>query len=244
MNRYFYFRNEVNKFVLFLVGRVGSTYITGLLNSHPQILALSEELSDLEEKGAKVQLERAHNILTPPLVGRVKVRGFNVKLAHTVDPQSFAQLLNEKQCKIIHMQRRNRVKAVISRINGQRLFDKTGMWGLFDESNRMPPLTVNLEQFDGYLKHREKMDQQMEEYCKNLNLPLLSLYYEDLLRDEKEILNRIIDYLDVAHYPVKGTTLKITSDDLSKEITNFEELRGRYIGTEYELMFDEVIVNP
>jgi hypothetical protein len=243
MMRYVYFRNEVNTFVLFLVGRVGSTYLTGLLNSHPQILALSEELRHLEEKGSKVQLEWAHQFLGPPLVGRVKVRGFNVKLEHIVEPQGFAKLLIEKRCKIIHMQRRNRVKAVISRINGQRLYKKTGMWGLFDESNRMQPLTVNLEQFDEYLKHRENMDRQMEEYCNNLPLPLLSIYYEDLLRDEKEFLSRVFHYLDVAPCALKGKTLKITNDDLSKAITNFEELRGRYVGTEYELMFDEVSVD-
>lgn len=242
MSKYFYFRNEVNKFVLFLVGRVGSTYLTGLLNSHPQILALSEELRFLEEDGAGAQLEWADKFLTPPLVGREKVRGFNVKLVHTVDQQAFGQLLEDKGCKILHLKRRNRVKAVISRINGQRLYDKTGMWGLFDESNRMQQLTVDLEQFDEYIKHREKMDRQMEEYCRSLKLPLLILYYEDLLRDENGFLNNIFEFLEVDPYPVKGSTLKITSDDLSKAIANFTELRARYEGTEYEMMFDEVVV--
>src|SRR3990172_11108931 len=153
MNRYkLFIRPQVNKFVLFLVARVGSTYLTSLMKSHPHILALGEELVDLEKQGAEAQLKWSEKFLTPPLIGPHKVRGFNVKLVHLCDRDGFTRLLNEKDCKIIHLQRRNRVKAVISRLNGERLYEKTGMWGLFDESNRLPPMQVDLAKFDEYLK--------------------------------------------------------------------------------------------
>jgi LPS sulfotransferase NodH len=242
--RPFYFRNEISRYVLFLVGRVGSTYLQQLLNSVPNILALSEELRDLEEEGVDVQLDWSRKFFSPPLLDRHKVRGFNVKLVHLVDPQRFAQLLLEKQCKIIHMQRRNRIKAVISRINGRRLYKKTGMYGLFDKSNRLPPMTVDLEEFDEFLQHREKVDREMEEYVKSLKLPKLPLYYEDLLKDKKEFLNRVFAFLEVEPYPVQDATLKITRDDLRDVITNFDVLRARYLGTEYETMFDEVVASP
>lgn len=241
MRRNFYFRPEVNKYVLFLVGRVGSTYLTTLLNSHPNILALHEELRDLEKEGAAAQLAWSTKFLTPPLIGFHRARGFNVKIVHTVDQSGFAQLLREKQCKIFHMLRRNRVKAVVSRINGNRLYDKTGMWGLFDESNRMPPLTIDLVQFDEYLKHREKVDQELEDYINQLQLPTHKIFYEDLLANEQAVLNDVFSFLEVDPYPVKGETLKITSDDLQKAITNYDELRANYNGTQYEAMFDEVI---
>jgi hypothetical protein len=77
-----------------------------------------------------------------------------------------------------------------------------------------------------------------------LKLPKLPLYYEDLLKDKKEFLNRVFAFLEVEPYPVQDTTLKITRDDLRDVITNFDVLRARYLGTEYETMFDEVVASP
>lgn len=241
MNSYkIFFRPQVIKFVLFLVGRVGSTYLTSLMQSHPHILARSEELTDLMEQGAEAQIKWSEKFLTPPMIGQYKVRGFNVKLAELCAPDKFVKLINEKDCKIIHMQRRNRVKVVISRLNGERLYERTGMWGLFNETNRLPPLLVDLEKFDAYLKHREKMDLEMETYVNSLGRPTLRLYYEDLLVGQNDFLRTLFDFLEVDQYQVKGKTLKITDDDLRKSISNFDELHGRYVGTQYEQMFNEV----
>jgi LPS sulfotransferase NodH len=199
-------------------------------------------LRDLEKEGAAAQLAWSTKFLTPPLIGPHRARGFNVKIVHTVDQSGFAQLLREKKCRIFHMLRRNRVKAVVSRINGSRLYDKTGMWGMFDESNRLPPLTIDPVQFDEYLKHREKVDQELEDYIRMLQLPTFKIFYEDLQADEKAVLSNIFSFLEVEPYPVKGKTLKITSDDLQKAIMNFSDIRANYVGTQYESMFDEVII--
>jgi hypothetical protein len=234
------FRGQVRLFVLFLVGRVGSTYLTSVLNSHPEIVALGEELRDLEAQGSDAQLRWAESFLMPPLVGRHQARGFNVKLTHIVDPKQFATLLREKRCYIFHMQRRNRVKAVVSRINGQRLFDKTGMWGLFDDDNRLPPTVIDPTQFDELLKQREKVDQELADYVSHLSLPTLPLYYEDMLLDEQAFLKQVLAFLEVPFQPMHGVTLKITNDALNQAIINFDEIRAKYVGTPYETMFDEV----
>ena len=236
-----YSPNMVTKYVLFLVARVGSTYLSTLLNSHPEILALGEELRDLEKEGAEAQLNWSLKFLTPPLISRHRARGFNVKLVHLADPTGFANLLREKESKAIILQRRNRVKAVISRINGSRLYKRTGMWGLFDDTNRLEPFEVDLEQFDEYLQHREKVDLELEKYVADLGIPMLSVYYEDLLKDETVFLQEIYSFLNVGFAPVEGSTLKITSDNLKEVILNFDDLRSKYAGTVYEPMFDEVI---
>ena len=237
-----YFRPQVTKYVMFLVGRVGSTYLTSLLDSHPNILALGEELRDLEKEGAKAQLDWTRDFLNPPLVGRHGARGFNVKHVHIVDPDEFAKLLQQNECKVLHMSRRNRVKSVISRINGKRLYNKTGMWGLYDENNKLPPLTVDLDEFDEFLRHREKMDNELADYVDSLHLETLPLYYEDLTTNQSGFLDRVFDFLGVEPHTVQGSTLKITSDNLSEALSNFDELRSRYVGTQYEEMFDEVLI--
>jgi hypothetical protein len=85
------------------------------------------------------------------------------------------------------------------------------------------------------------MDHQMEAYVNRLGRPTLRLYYEDLLAGQEDFLRGLFEFLEVDQYPVKGGTLKITSDDLREVILNFDELRGRYVGTQYEHLFDEVI---
>lgn len=242
VDRPVYFRNEITRYVLFLVARVGSTYLTSLLNSHANVTAAGEALRDLEEEGAEAQLQWARDFLNPPLVSRNAAMGFNVKLVHLVDPAAFAELLYEEECKIIHLRRRNRIKAVVSRLNGRRLYKRTGMWGLFDESERPGAFHVDPEEFDEFLKHRERVDAELENYVKSLELPTLNLFYEDLLADEDEFLDGVFTFLNVPAKPVEGKTLKITSDDLRDVLLNFDEIRANYVGTEYEAMFDEVLV--
>ena len=242
VDRPVYFRNEITRYVLFLVARVGSTYLVSMLNAHPNVTALGEALRDLEEDGAEVQLRWARDFLNPPLVSRNGSMGFNVKLVHLVDPDAFARLLHEQQCKIIHLQRRNRIKAVVSRLNGRRLYKRTGMWGLFDESERPGAFHVDPEEFDEFLKHRERMDTELEDYVGRLELPTLRLFYEDILADEDAFLAGVFTFLNVPSKPVEGKTLKITSDDLREVLLNFDEIRANYVGTKYEAMFDEVFV--
>jgi len=242
VDRSLYLRKEITRYVLFLVGRVGSTYLTSLLDSHSRIEALGEALRDLEDEGAEVQLRWATEFLSPPLVSRKAARGFNVKLVHLADLDAFSELLHEQECKIIHLQRRNRVKAVVSRLNGRRLHKRTGMWGLFEESDRPGAFHVDPEEFNEFLKHREQVDKELEDYVDNLGLPTLELFYEDLLTDENAFLNDVFAFLNVPSKQVEGRTLKITSDDLREVILNFDEIRGNYVGTKYEAMFDEVLV--
>ena len=241
-NRNFYFRHQVNRFVLLFVGRTGSTYLISLLNSHPEIYAEGENLVDFKEGDEKEQLNWTREFLTPPIIGRHAALGFKTKLVDILDPAGFAQLLQEMQCNIIHLQRKNHVKAVISRVNALRLWEKTGEWNLFDEKKRLSPFTIEPDEFDALLKHREKVDQALMAYVTNLQLPTLSLYYEDMLLDQRAFLQKICSFVGVKYRALKGKTFKNTTDNLRDVILNFDELRSQYVGTPYEPMFDEILV--
>ena len=79
--RSIFFKSQVNPFVLLFVERAGSTYLTSLLNSHPDVLALREQFDVLKQagKGTEAQLAWARELLTPPLIGRNRARGFKTK---------------------------------------------------------------------------------------------------------------------------------------------------------------------
>jgi LPS sulfotransferase NodH len=187
-------------------------------------------------------LDWARDFYTPPWIGRYKSYGFKTKLVDILDPQGFARLLEEKDCRVIQLLRRNSVKAVISTINADRLHKSTGSWNLLKDGDRMPPFAVDFQQFEQMLQERQEWDRELEAYSGQLRLPVITLFYEDLLRDEKAFLQKVFDFIGVSPQPVKGKTIKHTQDNLRDVITNFDELRAKYAGTHYETMFDEVIV--
>jgi hypothetical protein len=244
LNRPFFLGSEVTPFVILFIERDGSTYMTSMLGSHPAIEMVYERFSVMQQRGedATAQLDWARDYFTPPAIGRRAAVGFKTKLVDVLDPDGFAALLQEKQCHIIRMQRRNRVKAVISRINARRLYEATGKWNLYDKSDRMPPMDVDPAEFLQFLDEREQAEQELDRYVARLDRPTLNISYEELLVDRDNVLASVFSFLGVAQRAVVEKTMKHTRDDLREVVTNFDELRQSVAGTPYASMFDEVLV--
>jgi LPS sulfotransferase NodH len=237
-------RHQVTPFVILFIERDGSTHMVSMLSTHPDILVDYERLDVMKQQGksAADQLVWANNHLSPALINRYKALGFKTKLKDVIDLDAFTQLLYQKKAHIIHMQRQNVIKAVISRVNARRLHDKTGVWNLYDEADRLPAAVIDPEQFDLMVQNREAQDRALFDYVGQLQLPQIRIAYEDLLQDQDGTLRQVFDFLHVKWFPVEGKTKKNTSDDLREVVENYDELRTRYIGTRYESMFDEVLV--
>lgn len=240
----YYLRNQVTPYVILFIERDGSTYLTSLLISHPDVEAIYEQFAVLKQKGAVAadQLSWARELYKIPFISKNKARGFKTKLVDVLDPGAFAALLKQNHVKVIQMRRRNRVKAVISRINARRLYETTGNWNLYDKNDRMPPMVVDHAQFDQFLKEREAADEELQAYVDGLNLPTLKIIYEELLTDKAAALKTIFDFLNIPNKAVQERTLKNTSDDLRDVVVNLDELQARYTGTPYAEMFTEVLV--
>lgn len=242
--RRFFFRSQVTPYVILFIERDGSTYMISLMTSHPQIQSVYERFAVMKQKGAsaKEQIDWARKFFTPPLITRYRAVGFKTKLVDILNKEEFSQLLIEKKARVIQMQRRNQVKAVVSRINAKRLHDATGNWNLYSEKERLPAFEIDPDVFHQYLLERVQADEELTNFTKKLNLPTLKMVYEDLLVNRNEILSRVFDFLGVDPFPVVGKTLKNTSDDLREVVLNFEQLRSKYTGTPFQNMFDEVLV--
>ncbi len=239
-----FFRFQVNQFVILFVERAGSTYLTTLLNSHPDVQCVTEKLDAIKNAGggAETQLDWTEKFLTPPFLGPNRAIGFKTKEVDILDPDGFRNILQKHNCRIIQLQRKNTIKAVISTMNAKRLHDVSGSWNLLKETDRRPPLMVDLDEFAHLIELREQWDRSLENYVRRLNLPTISLFYEELLQDEKLFLNKVFYFLGVEPKPVQGKTLKHTKDDLREVILNFDELHSKYADTKYSTMFDEVLV--
>lgn len=240
----FYLRHQVTPFIILFIERDGSTYLTNLLMSHPDISAVFERFAVMKQKGegAEAQLRWARTFLTPPIVARVGARGFKTKLVDILNPDEFTRLLREKECRVVQMLRRNHVKAVVSRINARRLYELAGTWNLYNEKDRLPPMNIDPSEFDTYLREREDAECELNEFVGNLDLPTMRIYYEDLLVNRDQVLDEVFSFLEVPPHVVHTKTMKNTSDDLRDVILNFEELQSFYLGTIYESMFEEVLL--
>jgi hypothetical protein len=224
-------------------GRSGSTLLTTALDSHPRIRATGEMLAELKDHGAEAQLQWARESLTPPLIGRHAAIGFKTKLMDVLDPDGLAKLLKQMQLRTILLQRRNRVKLVVSWINSERLHLKKGKWQSYTEEDRPSvPFAIAVDDFQCRLETLEELTQRLKSYVSKLGLPTLSLYYEDLLLDGQKTFERIFSFLRVKPKAVHPRCIKTTSDDLREVIENFEELYSHYRETPCEEMFNEVLV--
>jgi hypothetical protein len=216
-----------------------------MLMEHPEIKAEYEKFAVLKQQGVQgqEQLEWLDNFFTPPLLGKKAAFGFKSKLVDILDMEGFTRLLKKKKCHIIQMRRRNIVKAVVSRINARRLYEASGKWNLYKESDRMPPMEIDQQQFDKYLQERRQADQKLENFVTSLDLPKIKVEYEDLLVDRDVVMRKLFEFIDVPPQQLRGKTLKHTQDNLREVVLNFDDLRSPYAGSVYESMFDEVLVS-
>jgi LPS sulfotransferase NodH len=231
----------VTPYVILFIERDGSTYLTSLLTSHPEVRAVYERFAVMRQKGerAQAQLQWARDFLSPPIVGASAAIGFKTKLVDVLDPEGFAEVLRATRSRVLQMQRRNHVKAVVSRINARRLHASSGNWNLYHEEDRLPPLAIDVEEFERDLQERAQAERELESYVARLRLPALRLVYEDLLGDREGTLQKVFSFLGLRPMRLQEKTLKHTSDDLRQAVLNFDDLRARYAGTAYEPMFDE-----
>lgn len=236
-----YFRGQVSRFVILFQGRTGSTWLVSMLNEYPRIWCQGEQFYYLKQDGASAQHEWMRSAISPLLVGRTAAKGFKTKYLDILDPEGFSEILREMSCRVVYLYRRNRVKAVVSVLRASRLRQATDSSNLYDEKHRLDPLRIDPETFHRLLKKREAQDRNLAMYIEKLKIPVHLLTYERLLVNTEIAMGDLFSFLGVRSWAVQGNTLKITSDDLSKDILNFDELRSSYVGTFYQSMFDEIM---
>ncbi|MBU0489132.1 MAG: sulfotransferase domain-containing protein [Bacteroidetes bacterium] len=67
----------------------------------------------------------------------------------------------------------------------------------------------------------------------------LIVFYEDLIKDKIGEVNRVLEFLNVDSQELTSRFLKINTRKKSEIISNYEELRRKFAGTEWIEFFDE-----
>ena len=187
-------------FVVLFEGKSGSTFLIEALDSHPQIQAEKEYLATLGKRIKRgkedpdAQLRWARDFLMSESNAECSARGFKTKLKDVIDPKGFASVLNEVGARIILLHRRNRIKLLVSLLNSIQLNERTGDWNLYDDGDRLPPLTVDLEKFDQWLGSLERRHDRLISFVERLTLPTLSIHYEDILLNNAAMFKAVCEF--------------------------------------------------
>ncbi len=230
------------RYVMIFEGRSGSTHLTDLLGSHPDITALHEKLGAFDSRQA--QADWLHQLYGDSSEPKTRVIGFKTKLRAILDPRAVAETLRERNVRVIHLDRRNVVKQVVSQIRAAQLHRERGRWNITDSDEAVAPALIHPAEFKRVLRHRMRINRQLGEFVACVAQPTLKIEYEDLLADEPAVLRRLLEFLEIEPQPLRSAYKKHTADDLRSVVLNLEELRDSLPQEPYGSMFDEGAAVP
>ncbi len=215
-------------FVTLFMARSGSKYLRSLLNQHPDIHDFGEIFHERQKNfGSEVDVFKK---ISEILLSGHKQIGVQFRYPRHVHefPEVYELLKSSKQVKILLLKRRNKLKGAVSQQNAEALKKVTGKAHLFKGSTeKVDKLRLDIPRAIKESLQRESLD---EEYGNLFSAKhqCLDVFYEDLCDEPAKTLDGILDFLQLSRFKegsIKDSELvKVTSDDLSAAIENYDEL--------------------
>lgn len=222
-------------FVIFSSNRTGSTLLSSLLQSHPLINSNGEIF-------LKFRVVNFQKVFFPKLY----IRGLNtskkesfcfeLKTQH-IDPAFFKkdtniiQNLNNNGWKIIYLKRLNIFRQATSHLIAVMKDD----WHDFPNKpiNR-EKVKIDCEKLLETIKWFEKLELEEKKILKNLEY--MTVYYESALFNKSMhqiTCDNISEYIGIESKTVSSKIKKISSDKLSDQISNYDEVEDFFKNTKY-----------
>lgn len=134
---------------------------------------------------------------------------------------------------VLFLARRNHLKAAVSQQNAERLKRTIGKAHLHQsDTESIDKISLDIGRVVKETRDRELKDDEYRLWAKQ-HFNILEVFYEDLCQEPLTELGRISTFLG---FPFSPTTFdittnlkKVTSDDLSEAVENFEELRAALV---------------
>lgn len=228
-----------NKFVIFCHGRSGSTLLSNLLNSHPDINCDGEILS--RKVFSPSLLIKCRSLISSKKVYGFKLLSYQLRDVQKVgNPRSFLENLQNHGYKIIFLRRSNMLRLVLS-----------VMYAEFRNE-------WHHKQSEGKVKHTTKMNVDVKEMVKRLNesdetytfeselmdgLSHIPITYEGDLEDSNahaSTIKKISDFIGVPYaMPSEPSLVKITPKSLDGFVENVDEIRQALSGTKFEKYLED-----
>ena len=242
------------KFIILGRARTGSNFLASMLRSHGEIICFGElfhfrrETIRWDHPGFEVTPETLALRDRDPLAfidtrvfGDVpqSVKAVGFKLFYNQAQDDFRSVWNylkaQKDCKVIHIRRRNIVRVHLS----EKLADKTQRWVILRDDDAHQDVAVELA-FSDCLRTFEHMEECIERYQRFFaDHDVLDVFYEELVSNTDVETDRIQRFLGVPPRQLLARTRKQVRQPLTTMIRNYDELKRQCEGTALAKFLDE-----
>ena len=227
---------DFTKFIVLSRSRTGSNLLLSLLNSHPDIIAEHEILAQLDGRDAREVVARAYG----KQPHYVKAKGFKLFYYHPLgggSPEVWDDLVAARDIRIIHLKRRNILRTLASR----KIAGMKGVWAATSEARldvgRHKTVSFTAAELEeGFRRTRNWETEGDRRFAAH---PLLSVWYEDLVRDPDATLAQVLDFLGLRHVPLASDLRKQNPERLSALVSNYAELKSAFAGSQWAAFFEE-----
>jgi LPS sulfotransferase NodH len=224
------------KFVIFTVGRSGSTLLVSLLHSHASIFC-DDELFRRKLFSPLCYLKVKERLNKKNAYG-FKLNTYHFRVQKIPDPAFLLKSIVDMGYVIISLERRNLLRQVISHMHAVQ----TDQFHLRGAESRRKPGQINidihqLEQelnlFEGYQALQYKL---LEPYSY-----LRIIYEDDLLisSQHQSTVDRVCNFLGIPAAKVVSNLKKTTPTDLSHLVVNYSQVEKYLETTKYAGQLDE-----
>lgn len=202
------------RFAIVCTARSGSTWLHTFLNAHPNIISKGEVLA---AKSYSNLNEDVFHLYSSNIVAVGLKIFYEYGDSKTVD--SLKELVNNSNIRIIHLTR-NDLLAQFTSLKKARQSSEWSQKG----SNTVPEkIHIDFNEFQDYqqqqLTSRRKIATDFQHH------QLLSIAYEDINSETERTLALIQEFLGVKPRKLVSLLKKQSTDALSKQIANWEELQ-------------------
>jgi len=140
--------------------------------------------------------------------------------------------LKEQELKVLHLKRRNYLKVLLSISVAMRTkqFVSRNI-----KNSQQQAITLDYDECLHWFEMTKAWENKFDTYFDDS----LMLYYEDLVKDYARIMQNIQEYLNVRVGETRSPLTKQSRLTLNKAIKNFDQLRSRFSGSEWEVFFEQ-----
>ncbi len=246
---------DYTRFIILGRSRVGSNLLRGLLNSHPEISVFGELFQNPEifdwalpghrktKKILRIRQDDPKKFIENYVFHRFPVNtravGFKIFYYHAQSENwkpVWDYLKQNKDIRVIHIKRENILKTHLSR----KRAILSGAWvetNKKSQTRKVGPIHLDYENCLEDFKQTREWEHQFESFFKDH--PSFEVIYEDLAADHQRTMTQIQEFLSVSPHQVEMQTYKQSRRNLSQAIDNYDELKARFKGTEWETFFVE-----
>jgi LPS sulfotransferase NodH len=252
-----------SKFIILTSGRAGSTFLQQLLNSDPAIECYDEVFNVtntnrhsfysfcqtrypnisyffLREKFSRLSWNFPLAWLFQQYLkfiyeeNRADKIGFKLIYHQFLHYHPLVSWISENPVPIIHLQRKNLLKAAVSHI-------KARSTGIYTSTSASLEKHQKINISPAVVLHELRSLSEDKIKCESLihNNPTITIYYEDLFENLSLTIQQLKDFLKIENIAFqKPDIIKTNPEKISESIENYEEIKRALMGTRWEKLID------